>query len=588
MFKRPAIENLTDAMALSTEYRTGASLESCAKFTNLPMNKDPEGRRVMLKQCKPNAKGEFVELTPEEEKHFDRYSMLDTQILREAYYRLPNLPGGERWAWEWTMRRNLRGVRLDMDLVRELDSIVKENLPKLTAEFDFLVGYKCKMNAPTKCRDFFKEYFPWIEDMRADTVRDMFESEDFKKAPAHIKRALEIKDLAGSTSISKIECALDHQYNGRIYGLFAYGYTQTKRWAGRSLQPQNFPRPDDSLLDPIDFDLNTEDLVSIVRQRRAKGLKDPIGFVKNLLRRMFLPHPGNHFYCGDFSKVEPSVLFWLTGLGTIPKKWYEEMASEIYGIPVGEITKDGIERQVGKAAALSCGYGTGWKGFQDSQKKAGLFLTEEQSRKVIFAYKNKYKEIVKLWGDLETAFRLAIYGQGTKLCDGKVHVLPMQHPWRGVMIRLPSGNHLYYHGARESIRIRYEHQTLKVKGRPLAITEDQYDMLPNIEKVQYSRQERRVLQYISDQGQGRIAYEDVYGGLLTENVCSSIGRELLVPAMWRLEQKGFDVLGVVHDEIWADSEPGRGEEFNKIMCQNPSWCNMEIGSDLKVGVRYLK
>jgi hypothetical protein len=99
---------------------------------------------------------------------------------------------------------------------------------------------------------------------------------------------------------------------------------------------------------------------------------------------------------------------------------------------------------------------------------------------------------------------------------------------------------------------------------------------------------RNVLKYLSDQGQGRVAYDYVYGGLLCENVVSATARDILVPAMWRLEQAGFEVLSVVHDEVWADAKPGREEEFNRIMCQNPSWCSMEIGSDLKCGVRYLK
>jgi hypothetical protein len=58
--------------------------------------------------------------------------------------------------------------------------------------------------------------------------------------------------------------------------------------------------------------------------------------------------------------------------------------------------------------------------------------------------------------------------------------------------------------------------------------------------------------------------------------------------MWRLENAGFDVLNVVHDEIWAQAGEGREAEFKSLMCVNPSWCNMKIDADLKCGVRYLK
>jgi hypothetical protein len=58
--------------------------------------------------------------------------------------------------------------------------------------------------------------------------------------------------------------------------------------------------------------------------------------------------------------------------------------------------------------------------------------------------------------------------------------------------------------------------------------------------------------------------------------------------MYRLESSGFDVLCTVHDEIWAQATPGRGEEFKEIMCIRPSWCNMKIDAEYMAGVRYLK
>jgi len=570
--KRPSLENLDDLMALSCHFRTGASLESAAQMMGLPYSKDKEGRRLMLKQCKPNAKGKFVELTPEEWIAFERYGVMDTRILRDVYYRLPPLPAPERYAWEWTFRRNLRGIRLDEELVYGLNAIVDESLPKLVAEFNHHVGYKCTMNSHVKVKDWFKQYYPWIENMQAETMRDML-AED-RQVPWHVRRALEIKDLAGSTSISKLKSVLDRVHQGRVYELLAYHYAQTKRWAGRGPQIQNFPRPNDKLQDSIDFDMNVVSLASYVRERRP-GLKDPIGFVKNLLRRIWLANIGEVFYCGDFSKVEPTVLFWLTGVGAIPKKWYEEMAADIYNMAVSEISKDSEERHVGKTAALSCGYGAGWKSFiEKTYKDTGIRLTEQMSKQVVNAYRRKYPQVVQFWRDLQDAFRLAIYGQSSVLCGGKIHVMPMQHPWKGVCIRLPSGGMLYYHQAKESTE-EYDEEIVEVKN--------------GVTVKSIVKKTRVIMKYLADQGSGRIGWDYVYGGLLTENVVSATAREVLTPAMWRLEQAGFDLLGVVHDECWASAAPGRDEEFNYLMCINPSWCqDMEIGSDLKIGARYLK
>lgn len=566
---RPKLETVEDAMAMSTRFRTGASLEACAKFLNLGINKDPIGRKLMLKACKPDRFGNWYTLTDQEWEQFMYYAVMDTRILRDVYYMLPPLPPQERYAFEWTLRRNLRGVRLDMDLVHELTSIVQEHAPRLFAEFESITG--CKLNSPVKVKEYFKAYYPWIENMQADTIREMLK--DPNPVPPEVRRALEIKDMAGSTSIAKLPTMLDQELNGTVYGLYAYAYTQTLRWAGRGVQPQNFPRVDDSLDDKLDFDLNVVDLVSIVKQRRAEGLKDPIGFVKNLLRRVWLPRR-ERFYCGDYSKVEPSVLFWLMGLGEIPKKVYEEMASEIYGIPVHLISKEGIERQVGKAAFLSCQYGTGWEGFRDSLfKTTGILLTEEMAKQVITAYRRKFKVVADFWRDLESGFRRALRGEAVALCNGKVHIMPMQSPWKGVQIRLPSGGHLFYHNAKEEL-ISFKEEIVELRdGRPFKY---------------FVTKQRMALTYLEDLGGGNVGRKAIYGGLLCENVVSAIGREILVHGVWQLEDAGFDVLGVVHDEVWGDDEAGKDAEFTRRMCINPSWCDMKIDADLKVGVRYLK
>lgn len=573
VFKRPEIQNLEDNMALTSYFRVGAGLDAAAAMLRLPYSKDKEGRRLMLKQCAPNAKtGQFVELTPEEMTSFINYGVTDTRLLRDIYYMIPKLPANERWAWEWTFRRNCRGVRVDMELVREMDAIIQETMPALTAEFEHWTCGQAQINSPVKCLPWFRQFWPWIDNMQADTIRDMM-AED-RQVPPHARRALELKELAGSTSIAKVQVAIREAYNGKIFGLYAYGHAQTRRWAGRGIQIQNFPRPDQKPYDPIIKDLNVIDLATEFRRRKNLGLKDPIGFVKNHLRRIWLSDPGKEFICGDFSKIEPTVLYWLVGKGPIPPKWYEEMAAAIFSKPVSEISKDSEERQLGKAANLGCGYGMGPPKFKaDVYKKEGKVITEEMAKITVDAYRRVNHEIVALWGDLESAFKKAIMGHSSMLCNGKIHVTPMQHPWKGVQIRLPSGNHLYYH---------YAH----LKEEPVLYKEGEFAGQPI---VRNGRPVTREVMIYMDNEQGRFEAKKVYGGLLTEHVTSCVARDIMVPAMWRLEQAGFDVTGTIHDELWAQAEAGRKEEFERIMCINPSWCkDMQISAGLECGVRYLK
>ena len=248
----------------------------------------------------------------------------------------------------------MQGIAVDVELMRVLQSIVDQASPKLEAEFNTLVHHQVKISS-SKRIVYFKQWYPWLESMDAENVERLLN--DPRPVPREVKRAIEIIAEFGSSSVKKLTVGLAQNHHGRLYQLLAYGITQTKRWAGRGIQMHNFPRPEQKPLDPLP-DFNVTNLADTIRQM-APTLKDPLAFVKNCLRRIWLPDAGHEFYCGDLAKIEPTVLFWLVGLGDIPKNWYEQMAAAIYQVAVETIGKDSEERQVGKAAALSVDIVTG-------------------------------------------------------------------------------------------------------------------------------------------------------------------------------------------------------------------------------------
>lgn len=567
---RPPIANVHDNMAVSNYFRLGSSLEANAAMCRFPIRKHPKGRAVMLKLCKPY-KGQRYVPSQEEYADFKQYGNGDTDILAHCHYTMPELPSFERWIWEWTFRTNLTGIKVDVPLLIELKKILDSELPRMEARFQQIVG--ASVNSHVKVKEYFQRYYPWIADMRKDTVSELFL--DDTPVPPEVREALELKFLAGSTAITKVYTAFEMLVGDRVYGLFDYSKAQTKRFAGKGLQPQNFARFDKKRRDKIDFDVNTYDLASIVRERMPT-LQDPIGFVKNLLRRIWLPdNPWEWFYAGDFSKIEPTVLFWLLNLGPIPDKWYEELASKIYGIPLEKIDKEGHERQVGKAGQLSCGYGSGWKSFRlKTFQDTGILLSEAEAKKTVYTYREMYPSVVQFWEDLEKAFGMAVVGGTTRLCDGRIIVMPMPAPWQGVMIQLPSGSKLYYHGAgRDYVKIKKDVWTI-VDGRKVKT------------KVE---EETLSFYYLEADHRGIITKKTVYGGLLCENVVSATAREVMTPAMWRLENAGFKVPGTVHDELWSIGKPNAEKEIEYLMSIPPVWAKgMIVKTEVQGGVRYLK
>lgn len=542
--KTPPLSNITDNAALTNYARVTSALDSAASMLDLPYSKDTEGGRLMRKQSSPGPDGQFPELTPQEWERFEYYGVIDTHLLRDIYYKLPQLPEMERWGFEWTFLRNIKGVRIDMELLEVMEEILKVELVKLRKEFYALTGKFCTVTQRAKCLQFFQQYYPEMKDMQGETVRETLE--EGVHVYEQVRRALEIYSLASSTSLAKVPTARATNYGGRMYNIWNFLKAHTRRWAGMGLQPQNFPRSKDIPLIP---ELNIENLAEQVRL--VKDLQDDkCQMVKDLLRRLWLPDEGLGFYCGDFSKIEPTVLFWLLGMGALSKTWYEEMASEIYGISVDKVGKESEERQIGKNSALGCGYGLGYKGFMTQVKtQAGIKISEDLAKRAVNAYRRKHWQVPDFWKLLESAYISAIQGRTSALCGGKIYVMPMDIPMRGVQIRLPSGGFLFYPGAR-------------VEGR----------------KISYK---------VFDKG--RVRQEKIYGGLLTENVVSATARDIMLSSMRKLEESGFENLGTVHDEVWSQAVPGYGETFEQVMCNIPSWCgDMSVAVESKNGVRYLK
>jgi len=572
-FVRPKVKDMTDAMAISNYFRLGSSLEANASMLRLPLKKDKKGRAAMMRLSKPDRYGNMPDpLNDEELYNFRKYYMGDTDILRQSYYRMPALPAKERRVWEWTINRNLSGVKVDTDLLKVFQIIMDEKVPPLEERFKEIVG--CTPNSSAKMRDWFQQYYPWIVDFRKDTVQELLM--DSTPVPEHVREALEIKYLLAGTALSKVEVGNAIQMNGRIYQLFDYAKAQTKRFAGRGIQPQNFPRYDGKRRDKLELNLDSPNLASEFLAAYPT-LQDPLGAIKNLLRRIWLADDGYEFIAGDFSKIEPTVLFWLLDMGDIPKTWYEEMAAEIYKMPIDMIGKESDERQVGKSAQLSCGYGSGAKAFRvKTFQDTGILLTEAMAKEVVNTYRRKYPKVVKFWEDLEEAFFLASnVGKTTELCRGRLKIMPMTGGWKGVMIELPSGSRLYYHNT------QVRSVTFKKK-----VTE--IDALGN-KSIKEVEETKFQMTYIEPLSNGTLESKAIYGGLLCENVVSATAREVMVEAMLRLEDAGFPCLGTVHDEAWGLTKPWQKETFTDTMSITPSWAQgLKVVTETKSGIRYAK
>jgi DNA polymerase len=277
---------------------------------------------------------------------------------------------------------------------------------------------------------------------------------------------------------------------------------------------------------------------------------------------------------GDFSMIEACVLLALAGQHDKCKliaegaDIYRDMSATIYGLDreaFMAISEEDLspeqseQRRIGKNAVLGCGYGIGAEGFYRRfcrHVEDGKTL----ATKIVGVYRNQWAPRVPyLWRDLEQAARLAMLrSKATAVARcGVKYRMTTRVGLQCLICTLPNGKSLFYMNARIDGQDKW--------GRP-RWTYDAYK-------------------------QGHWATIEPYGGQLTENVVSALARELLVHAMFALEEAGYPIVFTVHDEIVVERAGVAKETIEKIMSARPEWAE-KLGVPVKakawVGKRYRK
>lgn len=556
------IERWTCTASMAAALALPRKLEGACIALDLPVQKDMEGHKLMLKMSKPRKPTKknpaIWNEDPEQLKRLVQYCETDVEAEYLLFKKLPPLIPQERKVWLLDQKMNWRGFHVDRKLVGAALKLIEEEQKKLNRELEELtLGTIDSVGQQKEVLSFLRSEGCTIPNLQAMTVKDTLETGGLTPAA---KRMLELRQAGSKTSTAKYAAIeLRSRTDSRIRDFQMYHGASTGRDTGMGIQPHNFPRgsiKDTDLLADTVLDQDLELL------RMMYG--NPLSALSSALRPVITATPGDEMFAEDFSAIEARVILWIAGdepglqVYRDGKDAYIVMASRIYKVPTEKVTK--AMRDLGKRTELGCGFGMGWERFQETCKEFGDESVDADLAKTsVNTYREVHKPVVNMWYNLERAAIYAVQNPNKKITVNKTK-------WfmegKVLFCELPSTRRLAY-----------------------------YNPEIKFEKTSWGEMRPKLYFWAVHPTTKKWALEGTWGGKLTENVVQAIARDFMVEARLRIEAAGYKVLLSIHDEILAERKKGEGSqaEYNRLMRVVPEWGKgCPIKTEGWVGIRYHK
>ena len=517
------------------------SLEGVGEALNLDKKKMSEGKdliRYFCMPCKPTkANGgrtrNLPSDAPEKWELFKTYCIRDVDVEKQIRNKLAKFPIPDREQKLYCMdqRINDRGIMVDQELIGHAvacDLLYKETVTKKAYEISGLEN----PNSVSQLKVWLNEKGIEVDSLAKAAVEELVEN-----TQGDVAEMMKLRLAMSKTSVKKYE-AMERSVcpDGRVHGLLQfYGANRTGRWAGRLVQIHNLPQ---NHMEDLEL---ARSLVKEGRYDLVELLYDSTPDVlSELIRTAFVARPGCRFIVSDFSAIEARVMGYLAGEGWVMEEFrgagkiYEQTASKMFHIPIGEITKGSPYRARGKVASLACQYG-GAEGALISMGALN-FVEEEELKGLVQSWRTANPHIVNYWYEIDGAVKAAV--KERKMT--KVGMVTVYYQSGMLKIALPSGRVLSYVRPRMTVN-RFGSESVSYEG------------------IGTNRKWTRI---------------ESYGAKFCENIVQATARDVLAEAMLRLEKKGFDIVCHIHDEVVLEVPEGTSsvEEVNGIMAVCPDWC----------------
>lgn len=606
--------------ALAASRSLPRALEKAVKVMHLPIEKDMEGNRLMMKMSKPRKRTakeikqlkalgmDWESLSWHENvkdcRRLWNYCVKDVLAECALSDRLGHLNKRELKIWKLDQAINERGIYCDREMAKSALVLAGKTAALLNKELEEITDIpKASRRAQIKQWLSEKEGID-LPDTKGETL-DLYlkDPEISKTISKRAKRVIKIVRSVNRTSTAKYQAMILRMSNdNRIRDTVMYFGAHSGRWSGKGVQPHNFPRGNIKNMEEACALILEEEPNSAYIQCIYGDVMEHLSFS---LRGALTAAPGYELYTADFAAIEARVVFWLARAHSALRIFergddiYCDFAKTIYRRTIDK-EKDPNERQMGKQSILGLGFGMGFCKFLITLRKYNISFTRAEVEKivpdyhkikawvlkegkaqvskakdlnltsdlpelvlckyVVDVYRKTYVEIPSLWKAQESAAIAAVLSPGRRVSCGLVSWWVEDD---FLICKLPSGRYLYYRQPRVSIQ-----------------------------KNQWGG-EKQTLSYMGvDSDTKKWGRVFTYGGKLVENIVQGIARDLMAWAMLRIDRTGvYKLVLTVHDELIAEAKKGLGNiaEYARIIKKVPKWAKgCPIDCDAKVMHRYKK
>lgn len=576
-----------------------AALGNCARALGLEQVKDKRGSQLINNLSIPNDEGIF-NMDTGMYIEFAEYCIQDVVVERAISNAMRPLTESEREDYEVSEIINDRGLRIDRALAQAATRYADEEQAELVDEIRRITcGDVTKVRGRTITdwvynrltepqQSHMHRYKAGERKITMDRNSRQRMLNDSSIA-GDVRNVIAYSDFAQASSTAKFSAMLERSdiEDDRVRGAYVcFGASSTLRYSSRGLQMHNLPRdmPKDGnhvhalMLDNASpFDIEQDEQASIMH------------VLKSMLRYAIKAKDGHVFVCGDWGQIEGRALPWLAmGVSTAndlraqhkldlymhqsdDHDVYCQAAEDIYSTPVrrdgGKLAEQ--QRQVGKVAELSLGFGGGAGAFTSMAVNYGVYVDVDEAEKIKNAWRNANAWAPVFWKALHSAAIAAVKLPGLETHAGRVRYMYQEGINKGTLwCLLPSGGLLAYPDA----QVKYEEGRF---GTQAVLSAMKANWTPKAGEKTWPR-------------------VTLWPGLLAENVtqavCAALLRECLASLVY---DYNANVIGHTHDEVLLEV-PNNDKEYwherlQVAMLDSPDWAEgLPLAVDIWKGERYRK